>query len=314
MQRKLTLSLTLGALALAACSEDLAPITKTWTEMLSGLTAQLGDVAKTVAELKAKAAGVATPGADDKEGSDLKGKLDAAVAGLEKGLSDAQGLLTKGTTDVNESVLKGKIAGVQTAMDKVKADVTGALDKLKPQVGTVNELMGSLEKHAAAMAEKAKAAAAGAGAGGDAPPTVDATKGGEADYSSLDFKEGTDALALDKPATKANLDALIGLMNSCADITVEVEGHTSKVGDAKKNKDLSAKRAQAVTRHLINVGKVSPSKIKKTYGYGSEKPAMEEPDVGSDAEKAMEAAKLASIRDRNERIHLRILKPCPAGK
>lgn len=312
MHKKLTLSLTLGALALAACTEDLGPITKTWTELLQSLTSQMGDVAKTVAELKAKAAGVAVPAADDKDGTDLKGKLDAAVAGLEKGLTDAQGLLTSGTTSVNEAVLKGKIAGVQTAMDKVKADVTGALDKLKPQVGTVNELMGSLEKHAAAMAEKAKAAAAGATA--EAPPTIDATKAGETDYSSLDFKEGTDTLALDKPATKANLDAMIALMNSCADITVEVEGHTSKVGDAKKNKDLSAKRAQAVTRHLINVGKVSPSKIKKTYGYGSEKPAMDEPDVGSDAEKAMEPAKLAAVRDRNERIHLRILKPCPAGK
>lgn len=312
MYKKLTLTLTLGALALAACTEDLGPITKTWTELASSLTTQFGDLTKTLAELKGKAAGLAAPAADDKEGSDLKGKLDASLAGLEKGLTDAQGLFTNGTSAVNEAITKGKIAGVQTAMDKVKADVTGALDGLKPQVGTIQGLLGDLEKHAAAMADKAKAAANAAA--GDAPPTVDATQAGEADYGALDFKEGTDQLALDKPATKASLDAMIALMNSCADITVEVEGHTSKVGDAKKNKELSAKRAQAVTRHLINVGKVSPSKIKKTYGYGSEKPAMEEPDPGSDAEKAMDAAKLAQVRDRNERIHLRILKPCPAGK
>lgn len=312
MHKKLTLTLTLGALALAACTEDLGPITKTWTELVGSLTSQIGDLSKVLAELKGKAAGLAAPGADDKEGSDLKAKLDGALAGFEKGLTDAQGLVTSGTSSVNEAITKGKIAGVQTAMDKVKTDVTGALDKLKTQPGVISGLIGDLEKHAAAMAEKAKAAANAAS--GEAPPTVDATKGGEADYSSLDFKDGTDQLALEKPATKANLDAMIALMNSCADITVEVEGHTSKVGDAKKNKDLSAKRAQAVTRHLINVGKVSPSKIKKTYGYGSEKPAMDEPAPGSPEEKAMDAAKLAAVRDRNERIHLRILKPCPAGK
>ena len=52
----------------------------------------------------------------------------------------------------------------------------------------------------------------------------------------------------------------------------------------------------------------------EAVGYGSEKPAMEEPEPGSEAEKAMEPAKLSAVRERNERIHLRILKPCPAAK
>ncbi|MBL8923091.1 MAG: OmpA family protein [Myxococcaceae bacterium] len=310
--KKLSLALTLGALALAGCTEDLGPITKTWTELASSLTSQVAELSKTLTDLKGKAGAVAAPAADDKEGNELKGKLDGALAAFEKGLTDAQGLIGSGTASVNEAITKGKIAGVQSAMDKVKADVTGALDKLKAQPGVIEGLITDLQKRAAELAAKAKVEAAAAAA--DAPPVMDATKAGEADYGALDFKEGTDQLALDKLSTKASLDAMVLLMNSCAEITVEVEGHTSKVGDAKKNKDLSAKRAQAVTRHLINVGKVSPSKIKKTYGYGSEKPAMDEPDPGSDAEKAMEPAKLAAVRDRNERIHLRILKPCPAGK
>lgn len=300
-----------GALALAACTEDLAPITKTWTEALAALTTQVGDLSKVATELKARTAAF-VPSADDKEGTELKGKLDGVFANIDKGLTEAQGLITSGTTAVNEALTKGKVAGVQTAIDKVKADVGAAVEKVKPELKAAQDLIDAAAKHTADLAEKAKAAAAAAAAA--APPTVDATKAGETDFEALDFKSGSDELALDKAGTKANLDSLIALMNSCKEIVVEVEGHTSKVGDAKANKELSAKRAQAVTRHLINEGKVSPSKIKKTYGYGSEKPAMEEPEPGSEAEKAMEPAKLAAVRERNERIHLRILKPCPAAK
>lgn len=309
---KKLLTVSLSALALAACTEDLAPITNTWSDTLASLTAQLSDVTKVVTELKARGAGF-VPTAEDKAGTELKGKLDAAYAGLDKGLADTQALLTSGTTAVNDALMKGKVAGVQTAIDKAKADVGGALEQVKAQLKAAEELVAAAVKATAEAAEKAKAAAAAAAAA-EAPPTVDATKVGDSDYEALDFKPGTDEFALDKPSTKANLDALVALMNSCKQIVVEVEGHTAKPGDLKKNKELSAKRAQAVTRYLINEGKVSPSKIKKTYGFGSEKPAMEEPEPGSEAEKAMDPAKLAAVRARNERIHLRILKPCPAGK
>jgi outer membrane protein OmpA-like peptidoglycan-associated protein len=305
------MAVAVGILAVAGCTEDLGPITKLWTETAAALSAQVADLSKAVAELKAKAGGVTMPAADDKTGLDLKAKLDASVAGLEQGVADCQKLVTDGTTAVNEAITKGKLAGVQTAIDKVKTDVTAAIAKVKPQFATVEGVFGDLEKHATELAEKAKAAAAAAAV---AAPTVDATKAGEADYSNIRFKDGTDELDVGNAATKANLDALVSLMTSCKEIVVEVEGHTSKVGDAKKNKELSAKRAQSVTRHLINVGKVSPSQIKKTYGYGSEKPAMDEPDVGSEAEKAMDPETLKQVRSRNERVHLRILKPCPGGK
>jgi outer membrane protein OmpA-like peptidoglycan-associated protein len=309
MMKRMTVAV--GVLTLAACTEDLAPITKVWTETAAALTTQVTELSKAVSELKAKAGGVAMPAADDKEGLDLKAKLDASVAGLEAGVVDTQKLITAGTTAVNEALTKGKIAGVQAAMDKVKAEVAESVSKLKAQLGTAEGLLGDLDKHAADLAAKAKAAAAAAAV---APPTVDASKAGEADYANIRFKDGTEELDLESPATKANLDALVSLMTSCKEITVEVEGHTSKVGEAKKNKELSAKRAQAVTRHLINVGKVSPSQIKKTYGFGSEKPAMDEPEPGSEAEKAMDAEALKQVRARNERVRLRIVKPCPAGK
>ncbi|MBE2252728.1 MAG: OmpA family protein [Myxococcus sp.] len=309
---KLSLALTFGALTLAACSEDLAPITKTWTETVATLTTRLADVSKTAAELKVRAGGVVVP-ADDREGTELKGRLDAAVASADKALADAQALIASGTASVNEALGKGKVAGVQTAIDKARSDVGAAIDGLKTQLVDVEARVSTLEARLAAAAQRASEAAAAAAAA-VAPPTVDVSKAGEADFPALDFKADTDELDLEAAATRANLESLVALMNSCDGLAVEVEGHTSKVGDAKKNKALSAKRAQAVTRHLINVGKVSPSKIKKTWGYGGEKPALEEPEPGSAAEKAMDAAALAEARGRNERIRLRIVKPCPAGK
>ncbi|MBL8923146.1 MAG: OmpA family protein [Myxococcaceae bacterium] len=305
---KRLLALSLSTWLITACTEDLTPITKTWNDTLAKLTAQHGDVMKVATELKARTAAFVPP-ADDKDGQALRGKLDAAFTSLDQGITDAQASLTSGATAVNEAITKGKVAGVQAAMDKVKADVGVTLEKVKSELKSTEALVAEAAKQVADAAKRARAAAAAA----EAPPTVDATKAGEADYEAIDFKAGTDELALDKPAVKANLDALVALLSSCEAVQVEVEGHTSKVGEPKANKELSAKRAQAVTRYLIKE-KVSPSKIKKTYGYGSEKPAMEEPDPGSEAEKAMEPAKLRAVRERNERIHLRILKPCPAGK
>jgi outer membrane protein OmpA-like peptidoglycan-associated protein len=306
---KRLLPLALAVASIASCSEDLAPITRLWTETLSSLSSQLSGLGKTLTELKNKASALAAPNGDDKEGVDLKSKLDGALTSLETGLSDAQKAITTGTTAVNEAMTQGKVAGVQAAIDKVKTNVGGALEKLKPQLKAAEGLLADFER-AAMMAEKAKSA----GSDASGPPSIDASQTAEADYDGIAFKSNSADLDTSKPSTKVNLDSLVSLMKSCKEITVEVEGHTSKVGDAKKNKELSAKRAQAVTRHLINVGEVSPSQIKKTFGYGSTKPAMEEPDVGSEAEKTMDPKKLAAIRARNERIHLRILKPCPAKK
>ncbi|MCA2978502.1 MAG: OmpA family protein [Myxococcaceae bacterium] len=301
------IALAVSALALAACTEDLAPITKTWTETNAALAAQVAELSKTVGELKAKAGGVAMPSADDKDGLDLKAKLDAAVAGLEAGVADAQKLIATGGTSVNGALAQGKVAGVQAAIDRVKADVAGALGKVKTQLSTVEGLLGDLDKHAAALAEQAKAAAAAAAAA-LAPPTVDATKAGETDYPNIRFKDGSDELDLDNPATRPSLEALAALLTGCKDIAVELEGHTAKAGDAKKNKELSTKRAQAVAKHLTTVGKVAAGQIKKSVGLGGEKPVVEEPEAGGDAEALKQA------QARNERIRVRIVKPCPAPK
>jgi outer membrane protein OmpA-like peptidoglycan-associated protein len=294
------------------CTEDLAPVTRAWTDTATSFASQLAGFKQTLGDLQKKAADLKDVDRDDREAMDLKAKLDASMAGYDQTLSDAQAVIVTGTGAVKDALKGGKVAAVQAAIDQAKASFEGTVAKLPAQQKVVEELVDGLNARAQVAAVKEKAAVEAVKA--VAPPVLDVTRSGEADYTALDFEPGEETLAVGRPGTKANLDALAALLNSCPEMLVEVEGHTSKVGDAKKNTSLSARRAQVVTRFLINDGKVSPSKIKKVYGYGSDKPLVPEPAPGSAEEQSFDPAKLAEARDRNERIHVRIIRPCPGGK
>jgi outer membrane protein OmpA-like peptidoglycan-associated protein len=301
-------------MVLSACGDDLGPSTKLWNETQTTFGADFAKWKSAADFLQAKVASLGPVEASDAAGQALKAKLDTTLANLKTGLTDADAVLKNGGASVADAVKAGKLAGLQTAIDGVKTQWAAAALKITSNQKAAEAQIEEWNARVAEMKAKAVAADKRAPAGLDfnEVPQVAPQTQGEAEYSGVEFEKGSDALALSKATTKANLTALVSLMNSCPEILVEVEGHTSKLGDEKKNKALSAKRAQAVTRYLINVGRVSPSKIKKTYGFGSQKPAMEEPAPGSPEEKQLEPAKLASIRERNDRIHLRILRPCPA--
>ncbi len=306
---KISAMVACAAVALTGCSEDLTAITGTWSTLQSTMTTKLGELTKLAADLKGQAAGLAVE-ADDKDGADLKGKVDGAVANLEGSVGGLKGIIEGLQPKIAEAIKGGKIAGVQSVIDAGKAEFDAAVAKIDTK--GVEGLIAGLKAHIAEVAAKKAAAAANpeTAVAADAAPVVDAKKAGNADFFYSDFEAGTDKLKTEGASTKANLEAMVSLLNSCKEIVVEVQGHTSKVGDEKANKLLSAKRAQAITRYLVDKNKISPSKIRKTIGIGSDEPAMEEPAPGSDAEKAMDAAKLADIRARNERIRLKILTPC----
>jgi len=56
-------------------------------------------------------------------------------------------------------------------------------------------------------------------------------------------------------------------------INVTIEGHTSIVGDAKYNKDLSLRRANAIKTLLIKKYGIKSSRV-NAIGYGEEKPLL----------------------------------------
>jgi outer membrane protein OmpA-like peptidoglycan-associated protein len=75
------------------------------------------------------------------------------------------------------------------------------------------------------------------------------------------------------PESKSILDQMIALMKENPGLKVSIEGHTDNSGDAKANKGLSERRAQAVVAALKAAG-VDPGRM-SAAGWGSEKPVAD---------------------------------------
>ena len=78
---------------------------------------------------------------------------------------------------------------------------------------------------------------------------------------------------------------------------VEISGHTDNVGNAKKNKALSMKRAQACREYLVSKG-IEGNRI-TAVGYGGERPT-----VPNDTDEN---------RQKNRRIEVVELQPPSVG-
>jgi outer membrane protein OmpA-like peptidoglycan-associated protein len=70
--------------------------------------------------------------------------------------------------------------------------------------------------------------------------------------------------------SRRELDRITKLLNDHPTLKIEIAGHTDNVGTAKKNMELSLKRAKAVHDYLI--AKKIPEKRFVAKGYGQEKP------------------------------------------
>ncbi len=93
------------------------------------------------------------------------------------------------------------------------------------------------------------------------------------------------------PESYAALDRLVAFMKQNPDVTIEISGHTNNIGDKKRLKDLSVRRAEAVKQYLVKHG-INPSRI-KTVGYGPDRPI---------ADNSTEAG-----RRKNQRVEFKIL-------
>lgn len=70
----------------------------------------------------------------------------------------------------------------------------------------------------------------------------------------------------------ATLDKLAGVLKTCPDVTVEIEGHTDSEGTPERNQGLSDRRAKSVVDYLERNG-VLASKV-TAVGYGETRPLV----------------------------------------
>ncbi len=284
-----------AVLVLFGCKEDLTPVKKTWADTQTALNGKITNAKNGEKELKAKLDALSA--GEDAKGKELKGKADSAVASIDKGIADAEAALKSSEKEVADAVTTGKAANVKAAIEKGKAAVEAALAKLGDAPKAAEQAIDELKKYSDELVAAAAVKAA------KQPPPIDPHKEGPLDFPGLDFVGKTDKLQTNEDA-KANLNAIAGLLNRCDQIRVEIQDHLSGDYDAGKGSEkLSLKRAEAVKTWLVKQGKVKAAKITKVSGAGLSDPL--EPEPKDDPEK------LKSIRAKNERVRVKIVKACP---
>lgn len=284
-----------AVLVLFGCKEDLNPVKKTWTETETALNGKISSAKKAQAELKGKLDSLSA--GEDAKAKELKGKADSAVAAIDKGIADAEAALKSAQKDVTDAVTTGKAANVKAAIEKGKAAVEGALSKLADAPKAAESAIDELKKYADELVAAAAVKAA------KQPPPIDPHKEGPIDFPGLDFVGKTDKLQNGEDA-KANLNAIAGLLNRCDQIKVELQDHLSGDYEAGKGSDkLSLKRAEAVKTWLVKQGKVKAAKISKVSGAALSDPL--------EAESKDDPEKLKTVRAKNERVRVKIVKACP---
>ncbi len=99
------------------------------------------------------------------------------------------------------------------------------------------------------------------------------------------------AKATIRPESYAQLDGVVEYMQHKAGARIEISGHTDNVGNARANKALSSKRAQACRDYLVARG-IDGSRI-EAVGYGDERPiASNDSEEGRQQNRRIEAAEL----------------------
>jgi outer membrane protein OmpA-like peptidoglycan-associated protein len=99
------------------------------------------------------------------------------------------------------------------------------------------------------------------------------------------------AKATIRPESFAQLDTVVDFMVHKKDARVEISGHTDNVGNAKANKVLSEKRAQACRNYIVSKG-IGKQRL-EAIGFGDERPiAPNDSDEGRQKNRRIEAKEL----------------------
>ncbi len=99
------------------------------------------------------------------------------------------------------------------------------------------------------------------------------------------------AKATIRPESFPHLDVVVEFMVHKKNARVEISGHTDNVGNAKANKTLSEKRAQACRNYIVSKG--IDKKRLDAIGFGDERPiAPNDTDEGRQKNRRIEAKEL----------------------
>lgn len=125
--------------------------------------------------------------------------------------------------------------------------------------------------------------------------------------SDTSFRFGDDRLTVD---ARDRLTELAGTLKrrGAKDISIDIVGHTDRIGSASANLALSRRRAESVKAHLVKEG--LPAAGIRTAGMGASKPVTDRADCPDDIAKC----ELIECLRPDRRVEIRIKAQVDSGK
>ena len=309
MLKKSLLSLSLASIALfsaPACkkAEDLSKLKGTVMSLANTYAPKLQEIVKQIGPLKDRIGKLP-------DSIPAVGEIKGLLTQHEGSLAKVQGLLS----GLNGQVTAAKSAGDLTKLqESVNTEATAGIAALTKGLGELTTKVEVVEKEVAASAAANTAAVAeymkklssgfelkGAMTGiesqlvafiEDAAKPVDKTTW--FNFDRLTFTTGSADIDMDK--SKDQLNNMNEIMKAFPNVKLKVGGYTDGTGDAAKNKEISQKRAEAVSKALAGMG-VDATRL-EAEGYGPEHPVCDE--------KAAKPEELEACQAQNRRIAVRV--------
>lgn len=120
--------------------------------------------------------------------------------------------------------------------------------------------------------------------------------------ATVNFKVNSAVLS---PEAKAQLDEVATASMTLKGYVIEVTGFASAEGSAKKNKELSDRRAQAVKDYLIMTHNIPLRRIGTSYGYGVLQPVADNSTREGREQNRRVEVKLLVSRGMNQNVEVR---------
>jgi outer membrane protein OmpA-like peptidoglycan-associated protein len=192
----------------------------------------------------------------------------AIVRGLNmevEGVGDSTGNLVASKIRFAKSDLRvaqsidSRVAPAEQRIDQAEQNA----QRLSGQIDELTAISNAARGGAKAAQDSADAAIAGVNATNQRITALD-------DYvvqstMTVNFKVGSSVLS---PEAKTNLDQVAQTALTMRGYVIEVTGFASADGDAKTNKVLSQRRAQAVLDYLVEIHNIPLRRISTSYGFG----------------------------------------------
>ena len=231
--------------------------------------------------------------------------VNSIVRGLNlevEGLGDNTGALS--ATKVRFGKDDFRVArAIDTRVSPAEDRLTQSEQNAQRISGQIDELMAisnAARGGARAAQDTADAAVAGVNATNQRISSLD-------DYvvqssSTVNFRVSSAVLS---PEAKANLDQLAQTAMTMKGYTIEITGFASSDGDAKKNKVLSQRRAQAVIDYLVETHNVPLRRIGTSYGFGELQAVADNSTLDGRNQNRRVEVKLLASRGLNQNVEVR---------